>query len=184
MSNATDIDYILDSIYSWIASRSVVDSQKIFKEDPNIDRPTPPSVSFRILSGPSVLGTSDTHKYDPAEGGDVVSGHRSVTISLKAYGEQSHQIMSNLQASLELISVREYFTTRNMAVWIVNPVLEISTVIETGIEDRHQLDITFGVSSIQTDDEGEITTINIKDATVVKEDGTVVDTINKTIDKP
>lgn len=184
MSNAVDLNYVLETIYSWIASRRLVNNQHVFLEDPNADRPSPPSISYRMLSGPTLLGTNDNHKYDVAEDADVVSGHRTMSISLKSYGDNAIQNMVNLQASLELFSVQQYFQTRNIAIWNIGAVIEISSTLDTGIEERGQMDLILGVSSIQVDNEGAIEHIVLKDATINDEVGEVAEVINETIDKP
>lgn len=183
MSNAVDIGKIYDSIYSWIASRNLVDPQHVFLEDPNADRPSPPSISFRLLTGPQTLGTTDSHKYNPTEDVDEVSGHRSLTVSIKSYGPKAIQTLINLKESLELFSVQQYLQSQNIAVWNAGNVLNISSELETGIETRGQLDLTLGVSSSQTDDEGAIEHIEITDATITKEDGSVLEETSYTIDK-
>ena len=137
MSNAIDLAVVSDTIYAWINSRKLVDKQKIILEDQNVDRPKPPYISYRFLTGPVKIGTQDDQVYDEVTDSFVISGPRNMTISVKAYGNQNVsalQIMTNLQSSLEMQSVQQLFQSKNMAVIQAGNVLEISTEIETGIE--------------------------------------------------
>lgn len=187
MSNAIDLEVICDTIYAWVNSRKVVDKQKIILEDQNVVRPKPPYVSYRFLTGPVKIGTQDDQVYDEVTDSVVISGPRNMTISLKAYGTQkvsSLQIMTNLQASLEMQSVQQLFQSQNMAVVEAGNVLEISSALETGIEDRAQMDVIFGVTSIVREEQGEIITVEIVDAVVKDVTGADVVEITDTITKP
>jgi len=184
MSNATDLSSILDTVYSWISSRNLVDDQKIYIEDPNVDRPLPPSISYRMLTLPSSTGSRDSSTYSEAKSLTVISGNRDLTISIKAYGENASQIISNLYNSFELESVQILFQAANMGVRVQNTPQDISQELETGIEERYNMDIIFGVSSIQEEDLGEIAVINIVDAKLKNEADEVVQTVNETITKP
>lgn len=187
MSNAVDLRIIQDTIYAWIASRKVVPNQKIILEDQNVDRPKPPYVSYRFLTGPVKIGTRDDQVYDSATDSFLISGPRTISMSIKSYGTEkvsALQLMTNLHGSLELNSVQQLFQSKNMAVHSLTNVLEISSVLETGIEDRAQMDIIFGVTSIQREDQGEISTVNIVGAKIKDVTGADVETINDSVTKP
>ncbi len=182
--SAIDFDTIKDTIYSWIASRGLVDNQKIYEEDPNVDRPYPPSISYRMLTLPVKNGTTDNTSYSGS--GDVmtISGDRLMTVSIKVYGDGASQLISDLCESLELFSVQQVFQSANIAVRNINAPQEISQEIETGIEERYNMDIIFGVTSIQSEDQGAIETVSIVNAKVKDVTGTEVQTLNDTIVKP
>ena len=186
MSNAIDIDKICDTIWAWINSRNVVEKphQKIIQDDPNRDRPEPPYVSYDFLTGFVEVGTRDNQSYDVGEDAVVVSGPRTFTMSIKAYGENAAQVMTNLHSSLELHSVQQLFQAANISKQTKGPVQKISVTLETGIEERYQMDVIFNASSILTEDQGEIRTVEITDAKVKDVTGADVQTINETITKP
>jgi len=184
MSNAVDLAFIEDTIYSWISSRNIVDNQKIFAEKPNIDRPIPPSITYDMLTLPAMIGSRDNISYSGTGDEMTVSGDRELTVSIKSYGEPAAQNISNLRESIELFSVQQIFQASNMAVRIVNPPSDISELLETGIEQRFNMDVIFGVTSIQTEDQGAVETVEIVDAEVKDATGATVQTINDTIEKP
>jgi hypothetical protein len=187
MSNAVDIAKIHDTIYSWIASRSLVDNQHIFLEDPNIDRPEPPSISYKIISGPSRVGSQDDIEtiLNPDDSTtERVSGERLFTVSIKCYGPASLQDASNLYDSLELWTVQQLFQKNNIAYRTSDGVRDISLVIETGVEERHTFDLIIGATSIQTTDEqGEIDEIEMTKK-IDNEAGETVEESTDTIVKP
>ena len=182
--SAVDLNKICDTIYDWIASRNLVDKQKIYLEDPNVDRPTPPSISYRFLTLPTKIGSRDDIEYSGS--GDImtVSGPRDFTMSLKVYGETSQQIVSDLKESLELFSVQQIFQAANLAVRNAGTPTDVSLELETGIEHRYSLDIVLGTMSIQSEDQGAIETVNIVDAKVKDVTGADKQTVNAIIDKP
>ena len=189
MSNAVNIALLCDTTYAWINSRKVVDSQSIILEDPNVRRPEKPYVSFRFLTGPAMVGTTDSRVNNDADDNVDVSGPRRISLSVKAYGRaiednEALQIMSNLHDSLQLREVTDLFNAKNMAVWGQAAPVDISAELETGIENRASMDVIFGVTSIQVEDGGAIETVIIKDAVLSDVDGTTVQTINETITKP
>ena len=184
MSNAVDLDSILDTIYSWIASRNLVDDQKIHIEDINIDRPLPPSISFRFLTLPSMVAGRDNAEYSGVDDNIIISGPRDLTISIKTHGVGAGQNASNLHNSLELDAVQQLFQASNIAVRVAETPQNISQELESGIEQQYNLDIIFGVTSIQTEDQGAIETINIVNAKVKDVTGATVQTVDETITKP
>ena len=184
MSNVIDLDGIVDTLYSWISSRALYDNQKIYIEKLNQIRPTPPSISYDMLTLPQKIGTRDDTSYSGV--GDVmtISGPRTFTVTFKTYGEGAGQNLSNLYESIELHSVQQLFQAANLAVHGSQAPQDISQEVETGIEERFNMDIIFGITSIQSEDQGAVETINIVDAKVKDVTGATVQTINEQIQKP
>jgi len=158
MSTAIDLTGFLGTIFDWIASQNLVDKNRIIEDRPNIDRPKPPYISYSILTGPGKVGSRDniTHETNATF---RISGPRTITVSIKSYGEGSKQIMADLCDSTELQAVQQLFQLGNIAVWGIPLVADISAQLETGWEERSQLDMLMGATAIQDEDQGKIETV-------------------------
>lgn len=143
-------------LYSWASARS--GQTTIFAEQ-NGPRPALPYVTVRVarvehgglanrrLSTP---GNPDTH-YRPVRLG----------VEVQCYGPGALTTAENLHNSLDLEAVQDLFSTSNFARATVESVLSVSTVVDTGFEERGAFDIVFhGVQEI-TEDLGAIEHVNV-----------------------
>lgn len=179
MSNSVDINAIKDAVYDWVNSLNLVSPNNIVYEQLNADRPTTPYVSFKIISGPAKIGGRDNvaHITDTSFN---IHGPRRATISIKTYGSESLQIATNINDSTELDSVRSILFGYNIAIWGTGGVSDISALLETGFEERAQMDMIFGLTSEQSDDKGAIET-TVYSGTIKKEDGSTAATPGDTV---
>lgn len=143
---------IRNALYDWADGVSGI---TVIWEKSDARRPQLPYVALNINTTSTLEGqdnvvhdTSDTYK---------ISGQRSMIVSVKVhYAEDKDvdaiEMLTHLQSSLEDPLQQEALRASGIAVWIIGPATDISTELETGFENRIQMDVTFGmISSIDRD---------------------------------
>jgi hypothetical protein len=162
-NNVLKISDIKESIYKWVASLKFVSiNNNIVYEEQNQKRPVGDYVSYKIMTLPTKRGTDSQIHIS----GDnfKLSGHRTFTVSIKSYGKNAAQIITDLHSSLEMDSVRNIFRQYNIAIWEHGSPRDISAILETGFESRAFLDITFGTRSEITETLGHIANAEVEGA--------------------
>jgi len=142
VANAVSIRGLEDAIYSWVKARVSVKTNIIFEKE-NAPRPPNPLVSINLITGPIKYGHDEIIRIDDTS--YKSDGHRKITASIKSYGVDYLQVMTDLQASLNLLSVRDIFRSKNISFLHADDIKDISAKIETGFENRAVLDVFFGL---------------------------------------
>jgi hypothetical protein len=123
-------------------------------------QPDLPYVTLKITSGPTKLGTTDELRYNQTTQKFETTGLRQFTLEVNSYGKDSLDIMTRLQLSIEQPEVVEFFRVHNMAVSHNNPViLDVGSLLETVIEERHSMELLFSTSYILETSENYIETV-------------------------
>ena len=135
---------ILDGLSSWAAT---ITGQTIFWEDQrnkNAPRPSTDYISMRVISGPRKEGSFDEVREDT--GVFYLSGQRSFTVSVQAYGAAAMMEIQALQDYLESIDTLAAFNTIGIALTNDPDIQNLSEKLDTYIEDRFQMDLIFNTS--------------------------------------
>ena len=146
-----------ESIFDWASSESGL---RTIWERPNEARPRLPYVSLNILTGPVVQGGQQETRFSVADDEFSVNALITFTISVRAYGDRVDddplQVLTNLQLSLGKNEVLESFREDVIAIWDEGDVENIPELLETGFEERANMDVLFAASHSVLTDPGQI----------------------------
>ena len=146
-----------DAIWSW-AQENVPPQCTVIWDKPNVPRPCEPYVTLNLTTV-SVKTGHDSWQY--ISGDDFrIGGQRTLTLSVIAYGpnleeqmnqeiKSAQQICTDLRDSLENPLVLEKLRKNGLAVHNEPTVQDISALLESGFQDRANVDITFGYAHNQ-----------------------------------
>lgn len=98
-------------------------------------RPPKPYVTIKI-QGPTKVGSTDDDRV--VEGEFVQSGIRSFPITVAAYGEQAHDLITFLQSALEFNV--DLLLVHGFGVGPINPAVDLTQLLDTQFEKRVQFD--------------------------------------------
>lgn len=165
-----------DALWDW-ASKSVPSGVQVIWDKPNVQRPCEPYVTLNIVTVSVKTGQDSWEPYHN-ESSNVsywIGGQRKLLLSVIAYGpsadKQSQgaagacQIVTNLRDSLENPDTLGRLRSNGIAVFNEPTVVDISTMLQTGFQDRSNMDVVFGYSFNQS--------YVIDDISKVKVDGEV-----------
>ena len=158
MVQSISLATVEDTIYDWIVSRVKSTVTVIFEKE-NAPRPRTPYISINFITGPIKIG-HDEIRHDISDTYNHV-GQRELTASIKSYGTTYLQEMTDLQASLNLRSVHDLFRSKDISFLRAEDISDISTEIETGFENRANLDVTFGLRTNLSEDIGFIESVEV-----------------------
>ena len=166
-----DLTIIQRAIHTWVSGETEL---KTIWYNPNAPRPATPYALLSTLTGSVKTGFTDDLKY---VSGDTysISGQRTLSFSIKVIGEGAVHAVSSLQSSLEKPTVLEALRASGLAVWDSGSVQSIPEILETGIEERANLDVLFGVLSSVTDEVGFIEEVEVEEAIYTTPSGSEID---------
>lgn len=149
---------IQDNIWTWAEANTPPDCPVIW-DKPNVPRPCEPYVTLNLII-PSLKTGHDSWRY--LSGDDYcIGGQRTLTLSVIAYGPDikdqvpqgilsAQQIIMDLRDSLENPLVLLELRRNGLAVHNEPVVNDISALLETGFQDRANMDIVLGFAHNQT----------------------------------
>lgn len=170
-NNTLKIANVKEAIFKWIAYLKFVPNQNIVYEEQNKQRPVGNYISYKIITLPAKRGfDSQAHV-----SGDTfkLTGHRTMSLSVKTYGVDAPQMAIDLHSSLELESVRNIFKQYNFCVWGYGTPRDISALLETGFESRGVIDIMLAANAEMTETLGYIDSANTE-GTLTDVDGSII----------
>lgn len=150
------------AIFDWVAFelRAVISEQNIIWEKDNSDRPLPPYVSLNIIAGPVRLGGEAELRH---ESGDNFSANwmKTITLSVKSYGNNDLNLLERLQNSLGKPTVLARLRAVGLAIVSEGPIQDISTRLQTGYEERSNMDVIMAFASSVEDKVGYINDVEL-----------------------
>ncbi len=176
---ALDLAAFRQTVFDWASGESGLTT--IF-ERPNQPRPSTPYVSLNIVGGPVKQGGQQEVRFDDPT--FSVNALLALTVSVKAYGNQTNDpisILTNLQLSLGKLEVLESLRSGGIAVWNEGPISDISEVLETGFEERANMDVLFAASHSTVTDGGLIEKVDLS-GEVEADTGNTIDVPEETIE--
>jgi hypothetical protein len=150
---AIDWETVERALWTWASEE--VELETIW-DRPNAPRPETPYVLLGLLSAPIKHGSKDDLRGTGTEDEFEITGQRSVVYSVKVIGKNAIPYCTDLQISLEKPSVQEALRVAGLAVWNIGDVENIATLLETGFEERANMDVTFGISDTVAEAVGEV----------------------------
>lgn len=149
-----DIAGLKQGVFDWASAAA--DPNQVIWDRPNIPRPRTEDYLYATLSfltGPVRVGGQDAAFINDLDQMEV-RGFRQLTISVIVYGNDKVnvlQLASDLQSSLHQPSVLQGLDASGLSVIEQGSVADISALLETGFEERAQLDVLFGVCASDID---------------------------------
>lgn len=138
-----------------------------FKPGNPSPRPNSKYLTLKISAGPIKVGLEDDKRYNTTSEKFDLVGERRYTASIQAFKAEVTDILESISSGLDDLNAKLYFDEKGIVIENRGNVLDISSLIETGFEDRASLDVTFRAINIQS---AEITPLekvdisgNIKD---------------------
>lgn len=143
-------------IVTWVKQASP--GIRIIRANENGTRPPLPFVTYEVTTK-TKLGQSQVSKADT--NGDVeVKQHKDVIVRLNGYGNLSEELLSTLQGSLQLESIKALFVQNCVAIRIDNAsITQLPVVLEETIERRFTYEPTFGYAQEVKDNTSYIETV-------------------------
>jgi hypothetical protein len=140
---------IQDKIFDWVNTYSKIkptpteNETHIIWEEQDSPQPDSPYITLKIISGPNRVGSSDEFQFDESAQKFKLDGMRSLTLSIQAYGSSAHDVLSRLQASLELPDTNDYFRSNDMSMYDYSGIEDITAELDTIMEKRAVMDVFF-----------------------------------------
>lgn len=181
------------AIRDWMVDAFDGDVPVIYAEQSD-PRPAPPYITFRFLTGLLKVGSRDDRQQVYDEPNDqlyhATCGQRSLPITIQCVGVADDPInepspvemLGYLQQTLERPSVQDAFNTVGLSVRNDGVATAIPKMLETEIEPRAVLDITFGCGLVDIEAIQHIEHVEITGKVDRDGDGTVDDEFTETID--
>lgn len=157
----------------------------------NRPKPAKPYVQVNLISGPVDQGSDEELRCD--NGVFLLSSIRQLTVSLQAFGQGGFDSLalfktklfdysSHIQNNEVVHGLGSFLKQNGISIVERGTIQNVSALLGTGIEQRHNMDIIFNIAS-----NVEVTIDTVKSVrisgTINKEDGTSND-ISTQVDKP
>lgn len=149
-----------DALYNW-AAPVVGGGVQVYWGEPNGPRPPNPSVRFKLIMGPSTIGMDELRDVDGNPNDFTIVGSRSMMLSINAYGDQSQQIISDLQTSIYDQNKIQSLDVAGVGILSFSSVRDLSQLLETKIEQRYQVDANLLVTEAVTTQPGVIEHVEV-----------------------
>lgn len=152
---------IRNTLFNWadITSGGLVPSENIFFREQSAPAPARPSIGIKILSGPSRTSSFDDviprcdSSGNPIPGEFLVSGQRTMLISINTYGDNrdflkpvAFDSIINLHSSLVAPNALDILRMGGISVQKIEDIRNLSEIEESEFEDRYNFDFMIGVA--------------------------------------
>jgi hypothetical protein len=85
-----------------------------------------------------------------------VVGQRAVRVTIQLYGDDAMELAERVRSDLWLETVTDPLRAAGIAFWSAEPVLDLTTEIETALEPRAAFEALFGIARAKSEDVGFI----------------------------
>ncbi len=121
---------------------------------PNAPRPCKPYIVINYIAGTSPIGFDEVIYKDSDD--FTIKGQRTLTYSINFIGEDSRNRADNFLNYLRMPTTLEVFQKNNISYIKNSGVTDISAELETGFEERANIDIDFNIATDIVDKIGYI----------------------------
>lgn len=149
-------------IYNWIKDElkdTAIGPEKVIWANQEGPRPSRPYVLMDLVTGPVQNQRDEKRAVSP--GVVDVTGHRTVTVSVDAFGQESDELSMQLHSSLEKETIQGQLYTYGISVVRQESVEEKSLRLETKFEKRYGFDVIFNCVSSVRDEPGFIEKVEV-----------------------
>lgn len=160
------------AIYVWANAVLNGDGQgvTVFWGEPNGPRAPNPSVRLKLITGPAMIGMDELRQDDEDPPNFSIVGPRTMTLSITAYGDLAAQMISDLQTSVSDPSKVATMDAAGVGVLSFGPPRDLTELLETKFEQRHQVDANLIVMEEVTSKPGTIESVEVG-GSIEKPDG-------------
>lgn len=96
-----------------------------------------------------------------ADGFADIVDDQTISISLQAFGDGAHDILSTLRNSLKKVTTLDYFRAQEMPfIRILSGINDLTTVVGSRQEERAGMDLEFRAANVVTDEVGLIESVS------------------------
>lgn len=149
------VTQIEDGLRAWVlAAISDVVGDRVIFADQGEARPERPYADVDV--GAIEQRGRDEWRGVDADGLRDVTGPRAVRVTVQVYGPDAMELAERARAALWRETVGDTLRSAGIVFYNAEPVLDITTEIETDLEPRAAFDALFGVASLQTENVGVI----------------------------
>lgn len=159
---ANQFTNIQTALREWI--KGVVGDPKVLFRESNAPQSLRPYVTLKM--GPTVVIGHDQHGDNDATGVETVTGDREFVLSVQVHGKPANEdqgevisIMERIRSSLEKTSIQDTLSAAGIAFRGVEGTGDLSGIGGTQWEARAFKDFKFGITHSDTDDVGQISTV-------------------------
>ncbi len=159
---ANQFTNIRTALWEWV--KGVVGNPKVIWRAPNASQPLKPYVAIKM--GPTVTIGSDYHGGNDVSGVETVSGDREFVFSVQVYGKPADEdqgevnsMLERIRSSLEKQSIQATLAAAGLAFRTVEGSADLTGIGGTEWEARAFKDFRFGITYEDTDDVGQISTV-------------------------
>lgn len=132
---------IKDALYTWFKKTSGLDS--VIWADQDGPRPARPYATLRLITGAVKLGGQDNLRVNES-GVFYLNGPREITVSINVMGVSALDILTTARDSLDDPSVIDDLEADGIAIIEDGSPQNITELLETGFEERAQMDLKIG----------------------------------------
>lgn len=173
-----DLENIKSTIFSWLDGAVNLESNKIIFSDQDAPRPEKPYMTVKLQNFVA-LGHAQLSDVD-GNGLGTFIGDREFTVSLQTFGENAFQYLDTALSSLARPNAQTALDAGFLAFVDHLTTNDITDALESGHEERAQMDLLFRIASVSTEDVGLIE--KVEAASEMKDEtGTVRVSTNLTI---
>ena len=153
------------AVYDWLR-RALPEIVQVVQAQQDAPRPTDsngnPATYVTFQNGNITRrGTGDELRFKQGDNAFEVWGQRRVNYLIEAIGEKAFSTISDIQNSLGLPSMRDLLRARGLGVVDEGNVVDVTKFLETEFEPRAQLTVTFGYTTVTSEDPGRIEKVNL-----------------------
>jgi hypothetical protein len=139
---------VQDVLYDWALSHSGLnvstEQDKVFYANEKVMQPNATYITLNISN---IIKETNDELRNINDTDFVVSTIRSFTLSVNCYGKAALDYAVNLQSSFGKIEVKELLNTQNISFVSVDPIIDISALMDTIIEKRYVFEAKFYIAS-------------------------------------
>lgn len=160
-SNKLQIENVKLAVYKWLEFLDLVPKNQIVRMEQNVPRPKAGTyIGFSLISGPLKTGFNDNQEYVSASTSTFKTwGQREFTFDIQVFRENALQYAAYIADSHEVQEVRDKLREYNIAIIDISPPSSIDELIQTGYEDRANIDVRLRAMSDWDQDLGSIDTL-------------------------
>lgn len=141
-----NIAAIKTALYAWAVLALNDAGVTVYWDEPDGPRPPNPAVRFKFVSGPTMVGLDEMRPTDADPAAFAIVGPRTFILSASAYGDTSADLISTLQTSASDPAKVQALGVAGVGILSFGPPRDLSELLETKWERRHQVDVNLLVT--------------------------------------
>lgn len=148
-----NFDIVKQTIIDWC--EYVLPNYSFIFYYPNAPRP---STFYHTIDLTSLSQIGEDYTFSPSSATDSpeIVGNREFICNIQGYGGEPFTRLETLRSSLQKLDVEELLEDGGIVYVTTNPIIDLTSIVDTGFESRASLDIIFRIAQVQTQSGGII----------------------------